>query len=165
MSGRYVGRTAVRIAVVAVLMTSHLGSAQSLPGILGHAPDGSCDRPGGWTPLCGGGFGHSALGSSFNRRDSSLGGGLGGEADRRLSRLSALRASIGGYQPMHRRDGSSSSPSQIGYESVASGGRQSYRCINGGCAELESDKPVSVRLSDGTFTNRHKRTTELETQR
>lgn len=167
MPGRNVGKLALDTGVVAVLMAIHLACAQSLPGVLGRTSVGSCDKSGGWTPVCGSNslLGHVASTSSFDRANARLSGGFGGGAALSASQLAALRARIGGDQPMLPRQSSSGNANQLGAGSVGGGSSsESYRCINGGCAESASDKPVGVRLSERSLLGRQKHSTEFGTK-
>ncbi|CAN7774005.1 hypothetical protein LJR034_007811 [Caballeronia sp. LjRoot34] len=146
-------------------MTIHLASAQSLPGILGRTSDGSCAKPGGWTPLCGSDrpLGHFAPTSSFDRANAGLSGGLGGGVTRGESPLAALHARISGDQPMLSRRDSSGNSNQLGLGSIG-GGSDSYRCLNGGCAEPAGDEPVGVRLSERRLAGGRKTSAGFDVQ-
>lgn len=167
MSGRYIRKIAVHTGVASVLMAIHLASAQSLPGILGRTSDGSCAKPGGWTPLCGSDspLGHLAPNSSFDSAAARLSGGLGGGVAPGESPLAAIRARISGSQPMLPRRDSSGNSNRPGLGSIGGGSSSdSYLCLNGGCAEAESDEPVGVRLSERGHAGGRKRSAEFDTQ-
>lgn len=167
MSGRNIGKAAVHTGVAFVLMAIHLACAQTLPGILGRTSDESCAKPGGWTPLCGGDVpvGHLAPTSSFDRAAARLSGGLGGGSTLGESPLAAVRARISGYKPVLPRRDASGNSNQPGLGSIGGGSRSdSYRCINGGCAEPASDEPVGVRLSERGLAGGRKRSAGFDAQ-